>query len=64
MKKYIKPEIEITNIELVNVIAAASLPKTDEPINNPLSKGEYIMEDVDIFGTKKDKWAVEEEEEE
>ncbi len=62
MKRYIKPETEITNIELVNVIAA-SLPKSDEPINNPLSKGEYIMEDVDIFGTKKDKWAVEEEEE-
>jgi hypothetical protein len=63
MKHYIKPETEITNIELVNVIAA-SLPKTDDPITNPLSKGEYIMEDVDIFGTKKDKWAVEEEEEE
>ncbi len=63
MKQYIKPNTDVQTIELQQMIAA-SLPKTDEPITNPLSKGEYIMEDVDIFGTKKDKWAVEEEEEE
>ena len=63
MKKYIKPNTDVQAIELQQMIAA-SLPKTDDPITNPLSKGEYIMEDVDIFGTKKDKWAVEEEEEE
>ncbi len=64
MKQYIKPNTDVQTIELQQMIAAASLPKSDEPITNPLSKGEYIMEDVDIFGTKKDKWAVEEEEEE
>ena len=62
MKQYIKPNTDVQTIELQQMIAA-SLPKSDEPINNPLSKVEYIMEDVDIFGTKKDKWAVEEEEE-
>ena len=54
MKQYIKPNTDVQTIELQQMIAA-SLPKTDEPITNPLSKGEYIMEDVDIFGTKKSK---------
>lgn len=63
MKHYIKPVTDNHEIELAQVVAA-SLPKGDEPITNPLSKkGEYIIEDIDLFGTKKDKWADDEEEE-
>ena len=61
MKRYIKPNTDVQAIELQQMIAA-SLPKSDESISNPLSKGEYIMEDIDIFGTKEDMWAEEEEE--
>ena len=63
MKKYNKPATELTKIE-AQVIMATSLPKSGDPITDPLSKkGEYILDDVDLFGTKKNTWADEEEEE-
>lgn len=63
MKRYIKPVTDIHAIEMAQIVAA-SLPKGSDPITDPLSKkGEYIIEDIDLFGTKKDKWADDEEEE-
>ncbi|MBQ7423735.1 MAG: hypothetical protein IJ549_01860 [Prevotella sp.] len=63
MKRYIKPNTDVQAVVLQQMIAT-SLPKGGDPITDPLSKkGEYILDDVDLFGTKKDKWADEEEEE-
>ena len=63
MKRYIKPATELTRVE-ASVIMATSLPKGGDPITDPLSKkGEYILDDIVLFGTKKDMWAEEEEEE-
>ena len=61
MKRYIKPIIELQDSDLEQMIAA-SLQISNEEISNPLGKGSYITEDIDIFGTKGNPWAEEEEE--
>lgn len=64
MKKYIKPNTEIQNIELVQMIAASGdiLSGTTDSGFTPLAK-EVEVKNPDLWDNSNEMWALEDEEE-